>query len=207
MKNSDLTYSEIVYLFAEQFVPTANIFDKKEFISYNKLKQKELAEILCLCALLYLIDRNLINLEIKDEQLFWIFKRKVSSVDKMSGYGPDLYSLEKKILGDVNESKNVYHIIKNLIPHKLRNPWDVVISIVRDDLIQKGYLSKEKYWYFFTRYHHIIDQNKNPVLEKRLSQTKQSLLIFKSYKCKELYEKTSDEIRDAIKSKLPDPVY
>ncbi len=124
----------------------------------------------------------------------------------MSGYGPDLYSLEKKIIGSINERENVYYIIKNLIPHNLRNPWDVVISIVRDDLIQKGYLSKEIYWYFFTRYHYIMNQEKNPVLEKRLSQTKQSLLVFKSYKCKELYEKTSNEIRNAIKSKLPGPI-
>lgn len=203
MKNSDLTYSEIVYLFAEQFVPTANIFDEKEFISDNKLKQRELAEILCLSALLCLIDKKLINLEIKDEKLFWIFKRKVLIAKKMSGHGPDLSSLEKKILCDANERENVYYIIKNLIPHNLRNPWNVVISIVRDDLIQKGYLSKEKYWYFFTRYHYNMNQEKNPVLEKRLSQTKKSLLIFKSYKCKELYEKTSNEIRDAIKSKLP----
>lgn len=221
MRNSDLTYSEIAYLFAEQFVQKANIFNSCEFISGNRVEQEQLAEMLCLGSLLYLMDKNIINLEIieiENRKLFWISREKIVIVTKTKNCNQDLYSIEKKLFEDVvygtsvadvvensKYGKRVSDIVKNLIPDGYGNPWNVVISIVREDLIQKGYLSVEEHrplLSFLFDDHYIVNQEKTSGLEEILSQTKYSLSIFKSYRYRDLYKETSDEIRDAIKSKL-----
>ena len=209
MGNSDLTYSEIIYLFAEQFVQKkANIFNCDEFISDNKVEQKQLAEMLCLGSLLYLMDKNLINLEIIESEnkiLFWTSIEKNIIVKERVNYGQDLCSIEKKFFEDETYMKSVSEIVKNLISIDFENnPWNGVISIVREDLILKGYLSIEEHWpliSFLFDDHYIVNQEKTSGLEKMLSETKISLSTFK-YRYRDLYKETSDEIRDALKSKL-----
>ena len=115
MKNSDLTYSEIVYLLAEQFIPKANVSDYTEYISDNKVKQTELARMLCLCALVYLMDKNLISLEIEYKRSFWIFRNNAVIVKNTTGHSPNLYSIEKKVFENAIERKSVSDIVKNLI--------------------------------------------------------------------------------------------
>ena len=213
MRNSDLTYSEIIYLFAEQFVQKkANIFDRNEFISDNRVEQKQLAEMLCLGSLLYLMDKNIINLEIieiENRKLFWTSREKIVIVTKTKNYNQDLYSIEKKLFEDVAYGKSVsdivenskywkrvFDIVKNLIPDGYEfNPWNAVISIVREDLIQKRYISVEEHRpliSFLFGDHYIVNQEKTSGLEKMLSQTKYSLSIFKSYRHTDLYKETSD---------------
>ena len=194
MENLDLTYSEIVYLFAEQFIPKAKSSDYTEFISDNKVKQTELARMLCLCALVYLMNKNLINLEIEYRRSFWIFRNNAVIVKNTTGHGHNLSSIEQKVFESAIERKSVSDVVKSLISEIKYNPWDIVISIVRDDLIQKEYIFKNKYKYllFFARYHYIVNQEKNPEFEKMISQTKLSLSIFKSNK--DLYKKTCSEI-------------
>ena len=209
MGNSDLTYSEIIYLFAEQFVKKADIFDCNEFISDNRVEQKQLAEMLCLGSLLYLMDKNIINLEIieiENKILFLIHRKKSIVISKKKSCRRGLYGIEIKIFEDIAYRETVSDIVKNLIPDGCDNdPWDEVISIVREDLILRGYLSIEEQRSlrsFLFGDHYIVNQEKTSGLEKMLSQTKYSLSTFKSYKYRDLCKKTSDEIRDAIKSKL-----
>lgn len=103
---------------------------------------------------------------------------------------------------------SVSYIIENLIPDGDgcdNDPWNDVISIVREYLFLKGYLSIEEQGslrssLFSDQY--IVNQEKTSGLQKMLSQTKYSLSIFRSYKYRDLYIKTSEEIRDAIKSRL-----
>lgn len=101
MGNSDLTYSGIVYLFADQFVEKANIFDSDEFISDNRVKKKQLAEMLCLASLLYLMDKNIINLEIIEiEKKFFLisYKEKVTNISKKNILNVICTALNKKFL-------------------------------------------------------------------------------------------------------------
>jgi len=203
MEHSDLTYSEIVYLFAENFIPKAGIFDYAEYISDNKVKQTELARMLFFCALVYLMDKNLINLEIENRRYFWIFNHKAVVVKNTKKYGPNLYGLEKKIFKGAIEKKSISDIVESLIPYGINNPWDPVISIVRDDLIQKEYILKYKYYHlvFFTRYQYIVNQEKKLDEMFRISQIKQSLSVFKSDK--DLYKRICHEIDCGIRQAGP----
>lgn len=203
MEHSDLTYSEIVYLFVEQFIPKANVFDYAEYISDNKVKQSELAKMLFLCALVYLMDKNLINLEIENRRYFWIFKDKAVVVKNTKEHDLNLYGIEKKVFKGAIERKSVSDIVESLIPYGKNNPWDPVISIVREDLIQKEYILKNKYCHllFFARYHYIVNQEKKLDEMFRISQIKQSLSIFKSNK--DLYKRICYEIEYGVRKAGP----
>lgn len=159
--------------------------------------------MLCLCALVYLKDKNLINIEIEYKRSFWIFRNNAVIIKNTTEHSPNLYSIEKKVFENAIERKNVSDIVKSLISEVKSNPWDIVISIVRDDLIQKDYIFKNKYNYllFFTRYNYIINQEKKPEFEKMISQTKQSLSIFKSYK--DLYKETCSDIEYGFNQMCP----
>lgn len=203
MEHSDLTYSEIVYLFAEQFISKANIFDYVEYISNNKVKQSELTRMLFFCALIYLMDKNLINLDIENRRYFWKFKYKAVVVKNTKEDGLNLYGLEKKIFEGAIERKTISDIVESLIPYGKNNPWDPVISIVRDDLIQKEYILKNKCYHllFFTRYQYIVNQEKKLDEMFRISQIKQSLSVFKSDK--DLYKKICYEIGYGVRKAGP----
>ena len=214
MRYLDLTYSEIFYLFADQLVPISGIYSNSWNdipISVNEVPQKELAKMLCICALVYLLDKNVIKLEIIELEntiSFFktklIIKKKVVIVEKTSEYNPYLCSIEKKFYEKLTRKKRVSDIVKSLIPDGVNDPSDVVISIVREDLIQKRYLSEEKGQRIFISWNrYIVNQEEKTKLEKKVEQIKQSLSVFKSYK--DLYEKTSHEIEDAISSKEPIP--
>ncbi len=214
---SNLSYSEILYLFSDQFVMS---------------KKSSLAGMMCLAALLNLKDENLIRFEMKDVKKFFILKGKAVIVEKLYQDKTDLVNqnfsgIEKVFLENIIDKKKVDDFVRSLLPGELYDsPWDIIYMIVKENLYEKGFLFKEKYKKdeknivqnilslirkeikteikeepsiegFYIKY--IENEEKKARIEGMLPQVKQSFMVFKNDKG--LYYKTLEQIESAIVSK------
>jgi len=138
-----LTYSELLYLFAERYAPEAALLQNKEELpNGKKLNVTRLGNLLAEAAFAHLYYKEQINLEYEAKKLLgFIPKKVVVATRKIEG--TESASLEGKILALAN-GLDIHSILYKLIGEECTVPWSVITGIVKESLTAKGFLIKEE---------------------------------------------------------------
>ncbi len=136
-----MTYSQIVYLFADQLVS-----DRSGFVNYHlhptgqKISVKPLSELLVLSALIYLIDQKYLSLTVADTKKLFFLPGQDVFVKALKKADPSLAWLESSLLDASQSESKLQKSVYNILGQDDISPWGQIIGLVRDDLAKQGHL-------------------------------------------------------------------
>lgn len=176
-----LNFSELFYLHADKFVPSAGFLQNKEELpSGKKLNITKLGNLLSEAAFAYLYFNGYIDLKLETKKTLGIFSKKIVVASKKSR-GENLSSLEKAIF-DLSNNLDTYSIIYKVIGDECTVPWAIITKIVKDSLVDKGYLTKEtivkKIIVNFYNYKYHLNPDKKVEFTNEVSEMEQKLKEF-----------------------------
>jgi hypothetical protein len=142
---NNLTYSEVVYLFADKFIS-----ERSRFVNYDlhpteeKISVKPLSHLMVTAALAYLVEKGYISLSIKEVKKLIFLSGKEVFGKKLKEAGPDITGIEKVLLDNFKNETEVHKAVYYLLDDDESSPWGQVIYISKNSLVQKGFLFIEK---------------------------------------------------------------
>jgi len=206
MKDLKLNYSELLYLNADKYVPSAGFLQNKEELpdGGKKLNVVKLGNLEAEAAFAYLYFNEHINIEIQNKKIFRFIPKKVVVATKKSK-GTGLTSLEKSIF-DLSDGAGVSNILYRLIGEECSVPWSVVISVAKKSLVEKEYLIEEKITkkvivnYYVYKYH--LNPKKNIDFKNEVAEMNEKL---KEFSKKDFYKLLVKSINSGITSQKEKP--
>lgn len=179
--DTELNYSELVYLHAEKYVSDGSFLQNKEELpNGKKVYIVKLGDLASEAAFAYLYFNGYVDLQIENRKTLGIFSKQVVVPSKKSD-GAGLTSLEKTFF-DLSDGKtDVSNILYRAIGDECPVPWGVITGIIKESLVSKEYLTREtitkKILVTFTTYKYhlnpsINDDLKDPVeaMDKKLKE-------------------------------------
>lgn len=145
MNNNNLTYSEVVYLFADKFIT-----DRSRLVNYDshptgeKISIKPLSHLMVTAALAYLVEKGYVSLSIKEVKKLIFLSGKEIFGKKIKDAGPDITGIEKVLLDNFNNETEVRKAVYYLLNSDESSPWGQIVKISKNSLVQKGFLYVEK---------------------------------------------------------------
>ncbi len=138
-----INYSELVYLYADKYIQQGSFLQNKEELpNGNKVNIVKLGNKLVEAAFAYLYLNGYIDLQIETKKILGLFPKKVvTSKSKLSG--EELSSIESSLLG-LSDGTDIFTIIYKFIGAECAVPWAVPVDFVKESLVQKQILIKEK---------------------------------------------------------------
>jgi hypothetical protein len=205
MQNTELNYSEMLYLHADKYVPEASFLQNKEELpSGKKLNIVKLGNLATEAAFAYLYFNGFINLELKSKKILGLIPKKVVVSTKKSD-GTSLTSLEKSVFY-WSDGFDVSTILYRLIGQECSVPWSVITGIVKESLVTKGFLIKEqitkKILVSFTTYTYQLNVSKNIELKNEISEMNNKM---KEFSQKDFYKLLVKSIDSGISSQKEKP--
>lgn len=143
--NNNLTYSEVVYLFADKFIT-----DRSRLVNYDshptgeKISIKPLSHLMVTAALAYLVEKGYVSLSIKEVKKLIFLSGKEIFGKKIKDAGPDITGIEKVLLDNFNNETEVRKAVYYLLNSDESSPWGQIVKISKNSLVQKGFLYVEK---------------------------------------------------------------
>lgn len=204
MQNTELNYSELLYLYADKYVPEASFLQNKEELpSGRKLNIVKLGNLLAEAAFTYLYFKGLIDLELTSKKVLgFIPKKVVVSTKKSDGAG--LTSLEMSIFG-LSDGLDVSTILYRLVGEECSVPWSVITGVVKGSLVNKEFLIKEeitkKVVVSFVTYKYHLNTSKNMDFSDEISEMNNKLKEFSQKDFYKLLVKSIDSGISAQKEK------
>lgn len=204
MQNTELNYSELLYLYADKYVPEASFLQNKEELpSGRKLNIVKLGNLLAEAAFAYLYFDSLIDLELTSKKVLGFIPKKVVVSTKKSD-GADLTSLEKSIFG-LSDGLDVSTILYRLVGEECSVPWSVITGVVKGSLVNKEFLTKEeitkKIIASFVTYKYHLNTSKNMDFNDKISEMNNKLKEFSQRDFYKLLVKSIDSGISAQKEK------
>ncbi len=142
MENTKLTYSEIVYLFAEKFVSErAKFVNQESHPSGEKYPAKTLGYFMIAAAFEYLKKYGYISIEIKDVKKMILFNGKDVIVNKLKDASAEITGIEHNLLANIKNNTKLEYAVYNLLSADENLPSGHMIAISKDSLAQKGFLT------------------------------------------------------------------
>jgi hypothetical protein len=194
-------YSDIIYLFGDQFsTPAGMLSYKEELPTGTKVEQKKLSQMVVLGALLFLKEKKIIDIFIAEGKVLFV-KTKTVKVKRLNTPKESVGGLEGALLRTVADEKNLQEMMHNLFSHDIYNPWGDVLEVVKKDLQEKGIIQKEEKGkvLFVKTYKNTLAKEISDKDTKELENFKSVLDEFK--KNEELYRKTLSAIENGIASR------
>lgn len=140
-----LTYSEIIYLFADKAIS-----ERSKFLNYDhhpsgeKISFKPLSYMMVTAALTYLEDNGYISLTIKEVKKLIFLSGKEVFGKKLKETDAHVTGIEKVLLGNFNTEKEIHKAVYWLLNDDYSSPWGQIVAISKKSLAEKGYLTLEK---------------------------------------------------------------
>jgi hypothetical protein len=205
MKETELNYSELVYLNAEKYVPEASFLQNKEELpGGKKVSIVKLGNLEAEAAFAYLYFNGHINLEFQTKKFLGIFPKKVVVATKKSD-GANLTSLEKSIFS-LSNGTDVTSILYCVIGEECSVPWAVVTRVVKESLVAKGFLTKEeitkKIIVSYTSYKYHLNPSKNSDFSGAVSEMNGKM---KEFSGKDFYSHLVKSINSGINAQKEKP--
>lgn len=205
MQNTDLNYSELLYLNAEKYAPEASLLQNKEELpNGKKLNVTKLGNLLAESAFAHLYFNGYIDLKLENKKFLGLIPAKKAVASQKSS-GENLTSLEKRIY-DLSNSLDAHMILYKVIGDECSVPWAVITQIVKDSLVSKGYLIKEevrkKIIVEFVNYKYHLNSEKVVDLNNALSQYNEKM---KEFAKTDFYKELVKEINSGIKAQVEVP--
>lgn len=141
----NLTYSEIVYLFADKFVS-----DRAGLVNYDshpsgvKIPVGKLAEVMVTAAVVYLSEKGLIELAVKDVKKLLLFSGKDIFVKKIKDDDKEVTGIEFGFLNYLKEETKLSKAVYWLLNEDESSPWGQIIWLSKNSLTNKKVLNLEE---------------------------------------------------------------
>lgn len=141
----NLTYSEIVYLYADKFVS-----DRASLVNYDshpsgaKIPAGKLAEVMVTAAVVYLSEKGLVELAVKDVKKLLLFSGKDIFVKKIKDGGEEVTGIESGFLNYLKEETKLSKAVYWLLNEDESSPWGQIIYLSKKSLADKKVLQLEK---------------------------------------------------------------
>ncbi len=205
VKETELNYSELLYLYADKYVSEAGFLQNKEELpSGKKLNIVKLGNLEAEAAFAYLYFNGHISLEFGSKKMLGIFPKKVVVSTKKSD-GAGLTSLEKSIF-DLSEGSDIFMILYRLIGNECSVPWAIVTGVVKESLVNKEFLTREeitkKIIVSFTTYKYHLNPVKSVDLKDKVAEMNGKL---KEFSQKDFYKILVQSIESGIKAQKEKP--
>jgi hypothetical protein len=200
-----LNFSELLYLYADKYVPEASFLQNKEELpNGKKLHVVKLGNLAAEVAFAYLYFNGHVDLKLETKKVLGIIPKKVVMSTKKSS-GESLSSLEKHIF-DLSDNLQVSSILYRLIGEECSVPWAVVVRIVKESLVTKEFLIKEeitkKILVSYTTYKYHSNPKKSTDLSKEVFEMNAKL---KEFSQKDFYKVLVKSINSGINSQKEKP--
>jgi hypothetical protein len=204
MQETNLNYSELLYLNSDKYVPEGGFLQNKEELpSGKKLSIVKLGNLEAEVAFAYLYFNNHIDLKIENKKMLGFIPKKVVISTKKSD-GANLTSLENKVF-NLSDNLDVHSILYRLIGDECAVPWAVVTGVVKDSLVNKEYLTKEeitkKIIISFVTYKYHLNPSKNSDFKEQLSEMNNKMKEFSKLDFYKLLVKSIESGINAQKEK------
>lgn len=189
--DTNLTYSELIYLFANKAVSQRSKFFNNDYHpSGEKITHTPLAQKIVLAAICYLYDKKFISLREKDIKILFLFPGKKVFGKAEKARDEEVTGVEKVLLENFKEETEVSKAVYHLLDSDEANPWGQTIHISKDSLLQKGalFLEKERKNIFSVRRHLYDEKTILPLMtryedvEKRLAEFEKTAPNFQALK-------------------------
>lgn len=165
-KRTDLTYSEVIYLFADK-----SVSERSRLVNYDthpsgeKISVKPLSHKMVTAALAGLIEKGYVSLSVKEVKKLIFLSGKEVFGKKLKDPGPDITGIEKVLLENFKNEKEVRKAVYYLLDDDESSPWGQIIQISKNSLTEKGFLLIEK------ERKHIFETKKYLYDEKKIKET------------------------------------
>lgn len=204
MQETNINYSELLYLYSDKYVPEASFLQNKEELpNGKKLNIVKLGNLEAEVAFAYLYFNGHIDLKLESKKMLGFIPKKVVVSTKKSD-GSNLTSLEKLIFS-LSDSLDVHSILYRLIGDECSVPWAVVTGVVKESLVNKGFLTKEeitkKIIVSFVSYKYHINTSKNIDFKNEITEMNSKIKEFSKLDFYKLLVKSIDSGINAQKEK------
>ncbi len=137
-----LTYSEIVYLFADKFISQrARFANLEHHPGGEKFPVKPLGDLMVLASVLYLEKNGYIKMTVKDVKRMLIFNGKDVVAERLREPSEEITGIEEILLNNIKDATVLQKAIYNLLTSNDVLPWGPIINISKQSLVRKGYIS------------------------------------------------------------------
>lgn len=162
-----LTYSEIIYLFAEKAISERSwLINYESHPTGQKISVKPLSHKMVIAALVYLVDRGYIELSVKEVKKMIFFKGKEVFGKQIKSAGTDITGIEKVLFNNFKNETEVHKAVYYLLNDDESSPWGQIVALSKVSLAEKGYMlvEKVKKLIFVTHKYQIVESKKNESL-------------------------------------------
>jgi len=184
----ELTYSEVIYLFAEK-----SVSERSRFVNYDthpggeKISVTPLSHKMVIAALAFLVENGYIALSVKEVKKLFIIPGKDVFGKKLKDAGQEVTGIEKVLLNNFKDEKEVSKAVYWLLDDDETSPWGQVVYISKHSLSEKGFLvlEKERKNIFTAKRHLFGEKNRETAktfyeeAEKKLKQFSEKADIYK----------------------------
>ncbi len=144
-KRTELTYSEVIYLFADK-----SVSERSRLVNYDahpsgeKISVKPLSHKMVTAALAYLVEKGYVSLSIKEVKKLIFLSGKEVFGKKLKDAGLEITGIEKVLLENFKNETEVRKAVYYLLDDDESSPWGQIVWISKTSLAEKGFLLVEK---------------------------------------------------------------
>ena len=141
----NITYSEILYLFADKFVTQrAKFANLDNHPGGEKFPVKVLGETMVLAATIFLENKGYIKTSVKDVKKLLLFNGKDVFAERLNEPSIETTGIEQILLQNIQGEVKLQKAVYNLLTSNDVLPWGHIINISKQSLVKKGFISAEQ---------------------------------------------------------------
>lgn len=141
----NLTYSEIVYLFGDKFVSErGGLVNYDSHPSGVKIPVGKLAQVMVTAAVVYLSEKGLVELSVKEAKKLFVFSGKDIFIKKIKDADKEVTGIEAGFLNYLKEETKLSKAVYWLLSDDESSPWGQIINLSKQSLAEKKVLKLEE---------------------------------------------------------------
>jgi hypothetical protein len=196
--------SDIVYLFGGSFAKKARLGGAQLVYGGQKVSLSDLGDKLLLAAFADLASKGYVGLETVHEKKLGVFTSRDVAVTRLSSPGEPLHGLEAAIWDNISgdpKSDRVRPIISRITGGTTPNPWNDLVGVAKNGLVEQGYLNidKEELRFRPDKLHWSANESLILPLEGRADEVKAVLSSLEA-RDRDLYKQLVESVQKGIKA-------
>ena len=196
--------SDIVYLFGDRFAKKARMGGAQLIYGGNKVNLSDLGDKLLLAAFAGLASKGYLGLETVQEKILGLRTIRDLLVTRVKSPAEPLYGLEAAIWDNITgdpKKDRVRPIISRITGGTCPNPWNDLVGLAKNGLVEQGYLNvdKEELRFRPDKVHWSPNEGLIRPLEGRVDEVKAMLSSLEN-RDRALYKQLEDSVHKGIKA-------
>ena len=201
--------SDIVYLFGDRFAKKARMGGAQLIYGGNKVNLSDLGDKLLLAAFAGLASKGYLALETVQEKILGLRTIRDLLVTRVKSPAEPLYGLEAAIWDNITgdpKKDRVRPIISRITGGTCPNPWNDLVGLAKNGLVEQGYLNvdKEELRFRPDKVHWSANEGLIRPLEGRVDEVK-ALLSSLETRDRAMYKQLVESVQKGIKAMVESP--